>query len=121
MIASQIAWHGRKAYELGIVTQEAFNEELKDAPYRVGKLPKLGEEVIFMKSGYAAHIHQAQPPKDALAYPLPKHWDSAEQITIKDVRLLLMHQLGLPVFITMHLTSGHSLYTRISLCHDASF
>lgn len=85
MIASQIAWHGRKAYELGIVTPESFKEELANAPFKLSKLPILNEETVFLKSGYAAHIQQAQPPKDALAYPLPKDWGSAEHITIKDV------------------------------------
>ncbi len=71
---------------MGIISSEEFREELTKGNKLLTNLHKKGDETIFLRSGYAAHIHQAAPPKDALANPLPADWGLAEQITVRDVR-----------------------------------
>lgn len=85
MIASQIAWHSRNAVEQGIISKEAFSAELAGMSKALSSLPEIGKETVFLKSGYAAHIHQIQPPRDALAYPLPPDWGLCERLIVKDV------------------------------------
>ena len=85
MIASQIAWHSRGTADLGIISSEEFREELTKSNRLLTNLHKAGDETIFLRSGYAAHVHQAAPPKDALAYPLPSKWGLSEKITVRDV------------------------------------
>ena len=91
MIASQIAWHSRNATEQGIVSREVFADELARGPKAVETLPKLGDETVFLRSGYAAHIHNAQPPRDALASALPAQWGLAEHLVVRDVSVIPLH------------------------------
>ena len=86
VIASQIVWHSRGAADLGIISSQEYREELSKGNKLLTHVHNVGDETIFLRSGYAAHIHQAAPPKDALAYPLPSKWGLCENITVRDVR-----------------------------------
>jgi len=85
VVASAIAVHARNASELGMLPPERFREVLKEARAPPTYIPTPGIPAVFLRSGYAAHIQQARPPKDALAWPLPPEWGLVENVVVKEV------------------------------------
>lgn len=46
-------------------------------------LPAAGSEVVWLRSGYAAHLQRQRPPQDPA--PVPKDWAAAEKCRVDEV------------------------------------
>ena len=86
-MACQVAVHCRRAPDMGFMSLEAFRESLKASRSQPNFIPTTGSSAVLLRSGYAAHVQQARPPRDALSAPLPKSWGFAETVTVRDVSL----------------------------------
>lgn len=86
VVVCQMAVHKRTSLELGFMSMEEFQQSLSQASAQPNFIPSKGRTAVLLSSGYAAHIQQANPPRDALSSALPKHWRFAELVQVKDVR-----------------------------------
>ena len=91
VVACALALHSRRPADMGRLSAAEWRDAVAATGAPAPVLPAPGGDAVLLRSGYAAHVAAARPPKDAQPVPLPDAWRPAERCVLAEVEYARGH------------------------------